>query len=79
MRNAVYLAQSKIQYCGLCALNIQTDPPMLGIDHKADLFEVLFDPISHKPLAFAVIHDRKAWTVIEPSIEIRFGISEYLG
>lgn len=67
----LYISHSlETNTAGLCAVNLQTDTvDLLGIDLHADLFEVLFDPISHKPLAFSVIHDRKQWTVIDSNVE----------
>lgn len=66
----LYVAQSlKSNTAGLCALNTQTgELQMLGIDPKADLYEVLFDPITKTPLALAVMTDRKQWIVLDDNV-----------
>lgn len=57
----------------LCAIDTKTGKhTTLGCDPKADLHQVLFNPQTGKPLAFAVLYDRKQWRVLDESVKLDF-------
>lgn len=66
----LYVSDSlKTNTAALCAINTQDGSKRtLGRDPKADLYEVLFDPKTKQPQAFAVLYDRKQWTVLDQSL-----------
>lgn len=72
--HTLYVAQSlESNTAGLHALEVSTgSSELLGLDPNADCHEVLFDPIHKTPIAFAVISDRKNWTVLNKLFKADF-------